>query len=84
MNAKKLKCGDILFPIVRTNNVTGQLALPLWGDQPCILIKKEQYVSDDPNDCQSDGIEDWRWVVLHAGDILWMSETLLGQFFEYR
>ena len=79
-----MKSGDILFPTVRRNTKTGQLALPLWGDAPCILIEKKLYVSDDKNDCQSEGIEDWRWVVLHNGDILWMSEHLLGEFFEYR
>ena len=79
-----MKAGDILFPVVRRNNRTGQLALPLWGDGPCILIEKKLYVSEDESDCQSDCIEDWRWVVLHDGDILWMSEHLLGEFFEYR
>lgn len=79
-----MKTGDILFPVVRRNNVTGQLALPLWGSGPCVLIEKKLYVSDHPLDCQSEGIEDWRWIVLHDGDILWMSEHLLGEFFEYR
>ena len=79
-----MKQGDILFPVLRTNNVTGQLALPLWGDGPCILIERKLYVSDDESDCQSDGLEDWRWIVLHEGDILWLSEHLLGEFFEYR
>ena len=76
--------GDIIWPVIRTNTRTGQLCLPLWGQHPAILIKKELYVSSDDSDCQSDAIEDWRWVVLHDGDILWMSETLIGQFFEYR
>lgn len=79
-----MKIGDLVWPITRTNTRTGQLCLPLWGSHPAMLIRKELYVSDDENDCQSDTIEDWRWVVLHDGDILWMSETLLGQFFEYR
>ena len=61
----------------------GQMTLPLWGDQPLVLVQLEKYESKDPSDCQSD-IEDWRWVVLHEGNILWMSEHLLGQFFEYR
>jgi len=78
-----MKAGDILFPIVRRNTTTGQLALPLWGDHPCVLIIRELYISDDPNDCQSE-TEDWRWVVLHDGSILWMTEHLLGEFFEYR
>lgn len=79
-----MKTGDILFPAIRKNNSTGQLVLPLWGDGPCILIERKLYVSDDENDCQSDGLEDWRWIVLKDGDILWMSEHLLGEFFEYR
>ena len=79
-----MKAGDILFPVVRINDRTGQLALPLWGEGPCILIEKKLYVSDDPSDCQSADIEDWRWIVLHDGDIMWMSEHLLGEFFEYR
>ena len=79
-----MKQGDLVWPIARTNTNTGQLCLPLWGANPAVLIRKELYVSTDENDCQSEGIEDWRWVVLHDGDILWMSETLLGQFFEYR
>ena len=79
-----MKAGDILFPLIRENTKTGQLVLPLWGAEPCILIEKKLYVSDDENDCQSDDLEDWRWIVLHAGDILWMSEHLLGECFEYR
>ena len=79
-----MKQGDILFPVLRTNNVTGQLALPQGGDGPCILIERKLYVSDDENDCQSDDLEDWRWIVLHEGDIMWMSEYMLGEFFEYR
>lgn len=75
--------GDILFPVLRKNTKTGQLTLPLWGESPCILIQKELYDDYDEGDCQSDS-EDWRWVVLHDGSILWMSEYLLGEFFEYR
>lgn len=78
-----MKEGDMLYPVVRTNTATGQMSLPLWGQHPALLIKKELYKSIDPVDCQSDG-EDWRWIVLHDGDIMWWSETLIGQFFEYR
>ena len=78
-----MKEGDIVYPIVRTNTVTGQLALPLWGTNPALLIRKERYESTDPNDCQSEQ-EDWRWVVLHDGCIQWWTETLIGQFFECR
>ena len=79
-----MKVGDILFPILRKNNNAGQLVLPLWGVNPCVLIERKLYVSADENDCQSESIEDWRWIVLQGGDILWMSEHLLGEFFEYR
>lgn len=78
-----MKSGDILWPKVRTNRQTGQLALPLWGSTPAVLVRREIYKSVDPSDCQSD-VEDWRWVVLHNGDVLWFSEYLLEQFFEYR
>jgi hypothetical protein len=78
-----MKAGDILWPKARTNTKTGQLALPLWGVNPAILVRKELYSSPDPADCQSD-IEDWRWVVLQDGDIMWFSEYLIEQFFEYR
>ena len=79
-----MKDGDMMWPIVRTNNRTGQMVLPLWGQHPALLIEKKIYESDDPVDCQSEAIDDWRWVVLHDGEIMWMTETLLGQFFEYR
>jgi len=78
-----MKEGDIVYPIVRTNTATGQLCLPLWGSNPALLIRKEMYISTDPNDCQSEE-EDWRWVVLHDGYVLWWTETLIGQFFESR
>ena len=52
-----MKAGDILFPTIRKNTRSGQLTLPLWGDSPCVLIERKLYVSDDENDCQSDGIE---------------------------
>jgi hypothetical protein len=78
-----MKEGDILWPKIRTNTETGQLALPLWGTNPAMLVQKELYKSIDPVDCQSD-IEDWRWVVLHDGDMLWFSEYLIEQFFECR
>ena len=78
-----MKAGDILWPVVRTNRKTGQMALPLWGTFPAVLVRKELYISTDPSDCQSDS-EDWRWAVLHDGAVLWFSEYLLEQFFEYR
>ena len=78
-----MKAGDMVYPTGRTNTQTGQLHLPLWGDKPALLIQKELYVSQDPNDCQSD-IEDWRWVVLHDGAIQWWTERLIEQFFETR
>ena len=79
-----MKSGDVLWPIPRTNTKTGQMVLPFWGNHPALLIEKKIYESNDPNDCQSDTVVDWRWVVLHDGDLVWMTETLLGQFFEYR
>ena len=78
-----MKAGDMIYPILRTNTVTGQISLPFWGSIPALLIRKELYESNDPSDCQSDG-EDWRWIVLHDGDISWWTETLIGQFFESR
>ena len=78
-----MKAGDIIWPKIRINTRTGQLALPLWGENPAMLVQKELYSSPDPADCQSD-IEDWRWVVLQDGDIMWFSEHLIEQFFEYR
>ena len=75
-----MKEGDIVYPITRMNTTTGQLCLPLWGSNPALLIKKELYES---NDCQSEE-DDWRWVVLHDGYVLWWTETLIGQFFESR
>ena len=78
-----MKAGDIIWPKIRINTRTGQLALPLWGENPAMLVQKELYSSPDPADCQSD-IEDWRWVVLQDGDILWFSECLIEQFFECR
>lgn len=78
-----MKEGDIVYPVVRTNTATGQMALPLWGTNPALLIRKERYESTDPNDCQSEQ-EDWRWVVLQDGHIQLWTETLIGQFFERR
>ena len=77
-----MQIGDMLWP-KETVRQRGQMILPLWGDQPLVLVQLEKYESKDPSDCQSE-IEDWRWVVLHEGNILWMSEHLIGQFFEYR
>jgi len=79
-----MKSGDIMYPIIKTSTQSGQLILPLWGDNPALLVEKVLYVNDNPEDCQSEDIDDWRWVVLQDGDIMWMTETLLGQFFEYR
>ena len=79
-----MKTGDLLFPVTNKSIASGQLMLPLWGTSPCMLIEKKLYISSDENDCQSDSIMDYRWIVLLDGDILWLSETLLGQFFEYR
>lgn len=79
-----MKAGDMLWPILRTNTKNGQLALPLFGHHPALLIERKIYESSDPNDCQSPTIEDWRWVVLQAGDILWMTESALEGFFECR
>ena len=78
-----MKEGDIVYPIVRTNTTTGQLCIPFWGTNPALLIRKERYVSTDPNDCQSEQ-DDWRWVVLHDGDIMWWTETLIEGNFECR
>ena len=79
-----MKAGNILWPISRTNTKTGQLVLPIFGEHPVLLIERKPYESDSPYDCQSEGIEDWRWIVLQAGEILWMTETALEGLFEYR
>ena len=79
-----MKVGDIMWPILWTNTKSGQLILPIFGQHPVVLIERKVYESDDPNDCQSEGIEDWRWVVLQDGEILWMTESVLEGFFEYR
>lgn len=79
-----MNAGNILWPITRTNTRTGQLVLPIFGQHPVLLIERKVYESKDPNDCQSEGIEDWRWVVLQDGEILWMTESVLEGFFEYR
>ena len=76
--------GSILWPKFCSDNRTGQLILPIWGKNPIMLIQKELYQSNDEEDCQSDTIQDWRWLVLHEGSILWLTEYILEQFFEYR
>ena len=77
-----MKQGDMLWPKQHVDQ-RGQLLLPLWGQDPIVLVRFEKYISLDPADCQSE-VEDWRWIVLHEGNILWMSEHLLERFFEYR
>ena len=79
-----MKVGDIMWPITRTNTKSGQLILPIFGHHPVVLIERKVYESNDPNDCQSESIEDWRWVVLQDGEILWMTESVLEGFFECR
>jgi hypothetical protein len=79
-----MKEGDMLYPVIRMNTTTGQLELPLWGNHPALLVEKVLYENNNPIDCQDESIEDWRWVVLQDGDVMWMSETLIRQFFEYR
>jgi len=79
-----MKTGDMMWPISKKNINTGQMVIPFWGQHPALLIEKRIYESVDPSDCQSDTVQDWRWVVLQGGEIMWMTETLLRSFFEYR
>ncbi len=78
-----MKVGDMLYPLP-SNRLGAQLHIPFWGNAPALIVGLEQYESVDPNDCQSEGLDDTRWLVLESGQILMMTTFLIEQLYECR
>ena len=80
---EEMKIGDMIYPKPRHHR-SGQLHLPFWGNDPALIIDLVHYETRDENDCQSDGMEDMRWLILEGGELLYMTTFLLEQLYESR
>ena len=80
---EEMKIGDMIYPKPRHHR-SGQLYLPFWGNDPALIIDLVHYETIDENDCQSDGMEDMRWLILEGGELLYMTTFLLEQLYESR
>ena len=79
-----MKVGDIIFP-KRKHNRSGQLHIPFWSTEPALIIDLVHYSAvEDDTDCQSDDIDDMRWLVLQDGNLLYFTTFLLEQLYESR
>ena len=78
-----MKVGDMIFPKPKHHR-SGQLPLPFWGTDPALIIDFVHYVSPNEDDCQSEGLEDKRWLILEGGELLYMTTFLLEQLYECR
>ena len=72
----------MIYPLPK-HRLGPQLHLPFWGSSPALIVGLEEYISSDPNDCQSEQ-DDLRWIVLEAGEILMMTTFLIEQLYESR
>ena len=78
-----MKVGDMLYPLP-AHRLGAQLHIPFWGNEPALIVGLEEYNSTDPNDCQSEELDDMRWLVLESGQILMMTTFLIEQLYECR
>ena len=61
-----------------------QLHIPFWGNSPALIIDLVHYESTNEDDCQSDGLDDMRYLILEGGELLYMTTFLLEQLYECR
>lgn len=78
-----MKVGDMLYPLPM-HRLGAQLQIPFWGKGPALIVGLEHFKSAEPEDCQSDGLDENRWIVLEAGEILVMTTFLIEQLYECR
>ena len=78
-----MQVGDMIYPKPKHHR-SGQLHLPFWGNDPALIIDFVHYTSTDEDDCQSEGIEDMRWLILEGGELLYMTTFLLERLYECR
>ena len=78
-----MKVGDMIFP-KKKHHRSGQLHIPFWGNSPALIIDLVHYESTDEADCQSDGLDDMRYVILEGGELFYMTIFLLEQLYECR
>ena len=78
-----MKVGDMIYPKPK-HRLGAQLHIPFWGNHPALIIDLVHYETIDENDCQSDDLEDMRFLILEAGELLYMTAFLLEQLYECR
>jgi hypothetical protein len=78
-----MKVGDMIYPKPKHHR-SGQLHLPFWGSAPALIIDIVHYISTDEDDCQSEGMEDMRWLILEEGELLYMTPFMLERLYECR
>ena len=78
-----MKVGDMIYPKPKHRR-SGQLHIPFWGTVPALIVDLVHYESTDVDDCQSDGLDDMRWLILEDGELLYMTTYLLERLYECR
>lgn len=78
-----MKVGDMIYP-KDPEKQTGQIPLPFWNSRPALIVAFVDYISEDTKDCQSDTIEDKRYLILEEGNLLYMTPFMLELFYECR
>ena len=78
-----MKVGDMIYPKPK-HRLGAQLHIPFWGNGPALIIDRVHYRSLDDEDCQSDGLDDMRYLILEGGELLYMTTFLLEQLYECR
>ena len=79
-----MKIGDMIYP-KRKHDRSGQLHIPFWSTEPALIIDLVHYTAvESANDCQSDELDDMRWLVLQEGQLLYLTTFLLEQLYESR
>ena len=76
-----MKVGDMIYPKAKHHR-SGQLHIPFWGNDPALIIALVHYESTDEDDCQSEGLDDMRYVILEGGELFYMTIFLLEQLYE--
>lgn len=77
----KYQIGDLLIPAPKVGPQR-QLFLPFLKPAPVLIVGREKYISDNPEDCQSNFPEDIRWLIYDDGNILYCTEFLLDTTYE--
>ena len=75
-----MRIGDLLYP--RTSSGT-QLHLPFWGEHVALVVGIDYCLDCDYSE-QTPTEERQRWIILEAGELLYMTPFLLEQCYERR